>query len=292
LRGRQPLVEKLDFSPKEHPGYKGEDPSRIKLSVVIPARNEGKRIKPTLEDIDKYLEKQPYMYEIIVVDNGSTDDTADVVHSYKDEVEHSAVYVLAEPCPGKGCAVQRGVAKARGDYVVFMDADNATHISEMEKVWPKFEEGYDIVIGSRRLPGSKLAKKQPWIRETMGRASNLLIRMLAVPGIKDTQCGFKVFTKKAAHDIFAVVTIERWGFDIEVLAVARKFGYKIAEVPVTWYHFESENIEGSSYTNTLSDLLSVWKNLVTGKYKKLREEEPHRWACLKEGKDPTCTLKK
>jgi len=282
----------LNFSDKRHPGYEGTDPTKVKLSVVIPAYNEGKRIKPTLEDIDKYLEKQPYMYEIIVVDNGSSDDTSEVVNSYKDEVEHSAAFVLKEPCPGKGCAVQRGIAQTRGEYVVFMDADNATRITEMEKVWPKFEEGFDVVIGSRRMPGSKLSKKQPFIRDFMGRAANLLIQIFAVPGIKDTQCGFKAFSRKAAHDIFSLVTIERWGFDIEVLALARKLGYKVAEIPVTWHHVETELIKGSSYFNTFSDLLKVWWNRLSGKYNKLMETKTERWRCLQEGKEPTCKIKK
>jgi dolichyl-phosphate beta-glucosyltransferase len=284
-------MSELNFSDKRHPGYQGTDPTKVKLSVVIPAYNEGKRIRPTLVDVDKYLEKQPYMYEIIVVDNGSTDDTAAVVAGYRNEVENSAAYVLPEPCPGKGCAVQRGIAKARGEYIVFMDADNATRITEMEKIWPKFEEGYDVVIGSRRIAGSKLSKKQPWVRETLGRLANLLIQILAVWGIKDTQCGFKAFTKKAARDIFSVVTIERWGFDIEVLALARKFGYKIAEVPVTWYHVETELIGGSSYTNTFSDLLKVWWNSLSGKYEKLREQSTERWRCLQAGQEPICKNK-
>lgn len=284
-------MNNLNFSDKRHPGYQGTDPTKVKLSVVIPAYNEGKRIRPTLVDVDKYLEKQPYMYEIIVVDNGSTDNTAEVVASYRNEVENSAAYVLPEPCPGKGCAVQRGIAKARGEYIVFMDADNATRITEMEKVWPKFEEGYDVVIGSRRIAGAKLSKKQPWIRETLGRMANILIQIMAVRGIKDTQCGFKAFTKKSARDIFSVVTIERWGFDIEVLALARKFGYKIAEVPVTWYHVETELIGGSSYTNTFSDLLKVWWNSLTGKYEKLRAQSTERWRRLQAGQEPICKNK-
>lgn len=273
----------LDFSPKIHPGFSGKDKNHVKLSVVIPARNEAKRITPTLIDIDRYLEKQPYMYEIIVVDNGSTDDTAAVVSRYRDQVEHSAVFVLHEPCPGKGCTVQHGVAKCRGDYILFMDADNATRIEEMEKVWPKFEAGYDVVIGSRRIKGARLAKKQPWVREMMGRAGNLMIRMLAVPGISDTQCGFKVFSRLAAQEIFSAITIERWGFDIEVLALARKWGFKIAEIPVTWYHMETELIKGSSYTNTMSDLLRIRRQMKSGLYDRIKGEGlEKRWQKLKE----------
>lgn len=275
----------LDFSPKIHPGFAGKNPEHVKLSVVIPARNEAKRINPTLIDIDRYLQQQPYMYEIIVVDNGSTDGTADVVRKYRDEVEHSAVFVLHEPCPGKGCTVQRGVAQTRGDYILFMDADNATRIEEMEKFWPKFEAGYDVVIGSRRIKGAKLAKKQPLIREIMGRMANLVIRTLAVPGISDTQCGFKALTRKAAHDIFSAITIERWGFDIEVLALARKWGYKIAEVPVTWYHMETDLIKGSSYTNTMSDLLRIRRQMKSGLYDRIKGEGlDQRWQKLKQSR--------
>ncbi|EKD49874.1 MAG: glycosyl transferase family 2 [uncultured bacterium] len=265
-------MSNLNFSDKMHYGYKGSDPNNIKLSVIIPARNEAKRIRPTLKFTDKYLEKQPYMYEIIVVDNESTDNTVDVVKSYKNEVEHSAVYNITA-CPGKGCAVQRGILHSRGDYVVFLDADNSTRIDEMDKAWKKFDEGYDVVIGSRRISGAKIATKQPWIRELAGRVANLMIRVLVVRGITDTQCGFKVFTKKAARDIFSAVTIGRWGFDIEVLALARKWKYKIAEIPVTWHHYETELIKGSSYINTLSDLLKIKWNLITGKYDKLRGDK-------------------
>jgi glycosyltransferase involved in cell wall biosynthesis len=275
----------LDFSPQIHPGFAGKNPTHVKLSVVIPALNEAKRIKPTLIAIDRYLQKQPYMYEIIVVDNGSKDETAAVVHSYRDEVEHSAVFVLKEPCQGKGCTVQRGVAQARGDYVLFMDADNATRIEEMEKVWPKFKEGFDVVIGSRRIKGAKLARKQPWLRELSGRLGNLLIRLIAVPKVRDTQCGFKAFTKKAAHDIFSAVTISRWGFDIEVLALAHHWGYRVAEIPVTWYHMETALIKGSSYTNTLSDLFQVRRQMRTGLYDKIRAHGlEQRWHKLRNGK--------
>lgn len=264
-------VESLDFSSEMHKGMK-PDGKEVKLSVIIPARNESKRIVPTLKEIDSYLEKQPYLYEIIVVDNASTDGTADVVKKYRDVVEHSGVYGIAS-CPGKGCAVQRGIMHARGKYLLFMDADNATKITEIEKAWPKFKQGYDVIIGSRRIKGSVIADKQPFIRELAGRVSNVLIQIMAVPGIKDTQCGFKAFTRESALDIFTAITIERWGFDIEVLAIAKKWKYKIVEIPVTWHHVGSELIKVNSYFNTLSDLIKIRWNLCTGEYEKLRGDK-------------------
>ncbi|MEK9180993.1 MAG: dolichyl-phosphate beta-glucosyltransferase [Patescibacteria group bacterium] len=240
----------------------------IKLSVIIPAFNEEKRIGETLKSVDGYLEKQPYGYEIIVVDNGSNDNTYNVVKKLAEtSVENLKVEIKHEN--GKGGAVQHGIVKhGRGEYVMFMDADNATPVSEIEKFWPYFEKGYSVVIGSRYLGESKVTHKQPLYRIVLSRLSNLLIQFLAVPGIKDTQLGFKVFTRQAASEIFRRLTVFRWGFDMEVLTIARAYGFKIKEVPVLWREQGGSHVPLAAYIQSLRDLLKIKLNVIRGIYKK------------------------
>lgn len=242
---------------------------RPKLSVVIPAYNEEDRIKPTLESIDAYLEKQPYHYEIIVVSDGSCDRTAEVVKEYqKTTVEN--LKLNANPINhGKGFAVKDGIGMSEGEYVVFMDADNATRIEEIGNFWPWFEQGYDVVFGSRYIKGAKMPTKQPWFRRLAGRLSNLLIQLVILPGIKDTQCGFKAFKRDAAQRIFSASRINGWGFDIEILALAKKWGYKMKEVPVTWYEIGGTKLKlVRAMIKTLRELSIIKWNFLTGKYKK------------------------
>ena len=181
-----------------------------KLSVIIPAYNEEKRIAETLKNIDGYLQKQSYDYEIVVVVNNSHDKTVEVVNELeKTTIKKAFAMDLKEG--GKGNAVKRGLLeKATGDIVMFMDADNATPISEIEKFLPYFEQGFDVVIGSRYTNPDLVKVHQPFYRIVLSRMSNLLIQVLAVPGIKDTQLGFKAFTSKAANEIFPLVTVLRW----------------------------------------------------------------------------------
>ena len=242
----------------------------IKLSVVIPAYNEEKRIAKTLEDIDKYLKKQNYGYEIIVVDNHSNDRTCEIVKQYGEtSVENLVTLCLSKSVGAKGSAVRLGIKDyAKGDYVVFMDADNATPISEIEKFWPYLEAGkFQVVIGSRYVNESNVTRKQPFYRILLSRLSNLLIQFLAVPGIKDTQLGFKAFTKKAAKDIFSLVTIPGWGFDMEVLTIARRHGYKIKEVGVLWREQGGSHVPLRAYLQSLMDLFRIKFNMLSGKYR-------------------------
>jgi dolichyl-phosphate beta-glucosyltransferase len=242
---------------------------RPKLSVVIPAYNEEDRIRPTIESIDAYLEKQPYAYEVIVVSDGSTDRTVEVVKEYQ-RATMKELKLNANPINhGKGFAVRDGIGMAEGEYIVFMDADNATRIEEIENFWPWFDKGYDVVFGSRYIKGAKMPVKQPWFRRLAGRLSNLLIQAVILPGIKDTQCGFKAFRRDAARRIFSVSRIDGWGFDIEILALAKKFGYKIKEVPVTWYEIAGTKLKlVRAMIRTLRELLVIKWNFMTGKYKK------------------------
>ncbi len=239
-----------------------------KLSVVIPAYNEEKRIAETLKDIDGYLEKQSYDYEIVVVVNNSKDKTFEVVQELeKTTVQKAIAMNLTEG--GKGNAVRRGILeKASGDVVMFMDADNATPISEIEKFLPYFDKGYDVVIGSRYTNPDLVKVKQPFYRILLSRLSNLLIQFLAVPGIKDTQLGFKAFTSKAAKDIFPLVKVLRWGFDMEVLTIALAKGYKIKEVGVSWTEHGGGHVPLKAYIESLFDLFKIKFRSLSGQYKK------------------------
>lgn len=244
-------------------------PNQIKLSVVIPAYNEGKRIEKTLGSIDKYLKKQNYNYEIIVVANNCTDNTNEIVKNYKNSVANLRLMDLKNRISGKGGAVREGFLKeAKGSYIMFMDADNATKISELDHFWPQISEGFEVVIGSRDVKGAKVVVPQVWYKELAGKLGNILIRIVAVPGIHDTQCGFKLFSKKAVEKIFPEQKLGGWGFDIEILALARRYGFKIKEESVMWYNAEGSKVSLSDYLKVFIDLFKVRWWLWMGKYKK------------------------
>ena len=239
--------------------------NEIYLSVVIPAYNEEKRIKNTLLDVDKFLSAQNYSYEIIVIDDGSKDGTVDLVRNLSKNIKNLRVVDNKENY-GKGYVVRQGLMSAQGKFRLFMDADNATTIDQVKNFLPFFERGYEVVIGDRDLKESQIKKRQPFYKEILGDMGNLLIRVLAVPGIKDTQCGFKCFSAKFVEKIFPRLKINRWGFDIEILALARKYGYKIKTVPVVWINNEKSKVSISGYVNTLKELFQIKWNMVSGKY--------------------------
>jgi dolichyl-phosphate beta-glucosyltransferase len=236
-----------------------------KLSVIVPAYNEEKRIEKTLLDIDSYLEKQNYDYEIIVVDNNSNDHTTDVVKNLAQTTVENA-RVVTEPTKGKGAAVKRGMIEAIGEYSVFMDADDATPISEIERFWPHLESGIEVVIGSRYQDPSTVKIKQPFYRILLSRMSNILIQVVLIPHIKDTQCGFKAFKSTAAKEIFKHVTIFGWAFDMELLAIALKLSYRIKEVPVSWEEHGGSHVPLKAYIQSLIDLFKIKWRALTGHY--------------------------
>jgi dolichyl-phosphate beta-glucosyltransferase len=206
---------------------------RPHVSIIIPAKNEETRLPPTLRVIGEYLAAQPFSAEVIVVDDGSTDGTWRVVQdAYSAGVPLRLVHY--ECNRGKGFAVRAGVAKAQGDLVLFTDADNSTPIEELAKLRGAIEAGADLAIGSRACAGADLAVHQPLYREMLGRCFNLAVRALAVPGIADTQCGFKLFTRAVAEDVFPRLTVDRFSFDVELIYLACRRGYRVAEVPVHW----------------------------------------------------------
>jgi len=241
---------------------------KIYLSVIIPAYNEEKRISNTLLDIDKYLSKQDYSYEIIVVSDGSKDKTAGIVNKFSDLIKNLRL-IDNKDNHGKGWVVRQGMLEAKGKYRVFMDADNATTIDHFEKMIPLFKQGFEVVIGSRDkkdAQGAKQAVAQSFLKRQLGNFGNILIQLLAVSGIWDTQCGFKAFTNKATNDIFKRCLINRWGFDIEALAVARKLNYKIGIIPVNWVNDPHSKVSLKGYLNTFRELFKIKWNLIIHKY--------------------------
>lgn len=236
-----------------------------KLSVIIPAYNEERRIEKTLRDVDNYLRKQNYEYEIIVVDNHSNDHTAEIVRKLA-ETSVQELKLSERHVKGKGATVQAGIFESQGQYCVFMDADNATPISEIEKFWPYLEEGIEVVIGSRYLDSSLVKIRQPFYRIVMSRLSNTLIQLMLIPHIKDTQCGFKAFHTIAAKKIFGIITIFGWAFDMELLAIALKLSYRIKEVPVSWEEHGGSHVPLKAYIQSLVDLFKIKWNALTGKY--------------------------
>lgn len=204
------------------------------LSVVLPAYNEEKRLGDTLRIVSEYLCRRFERSELIVVNDGSQDRTSAVVESFvRDQV---SLRLIAYPANrGKGYAVRTGVLAAKGEMVLFSDADLSTPIEEVETLLAAVEKGADVAIGSRAAPGAQLLVRQPWYRELAGRSFNRLAQRLT-PGIRDTQCGFKLFRREAAHEIFGRVKEDGFGFDAEVLHVAVRLGYPVAEVPVRWVH--------------------------------------------------------
>ncbi len=210
------------------------------LSVVVPAFNEEQRIGTTLEQICEYLSRQPYSWEIVLVDDGSQDKTVAVAR--QSMAGRSLHTVSHESNQGKGAAIKHGMVAARGQVRLFSDADLSTPIEEVSRLLQALEEGYDIAIGSRGLKESRIELHQAWYREMMGRIFNLMVRLLVLGGIKDTQCGFKLFTAQAAQSLFPLQSMQGFAFDVEILLRARQKGFKIKEVPVRWINSPESRI--------------------------------------------------
>ena len=239
---------------------------KIHLSVIIPAYKEAKRVSATLLDMDKYLSKQKYSYEIIIINDGSPDNTAQVVEKLQELVKNLRV-IDNKRNNGKGYVVKQGMLEAKGKYRLFMDADNSTTIDHLDKFWPFIDKGYDIIIGSIEVKGAKIEENAAWYRRWLGRIAKVVIRIIAgLWEIHDSQRGFKLFSEKVAKQIFPRQTLMRWGFDFEILALAKKLNFKIKEVPVNW-----KNPPGSvtlmSYFRTFGELLKIRWNFWTDKYK-------------------------
>lgn len=243
------------------------------LGVVIPAYNEEQRIRPTLERVAEYFAAQPYTWQVTVVSDGSSDKTNAIVESFASE--HPQFSLLAyHPNRGKGYAVRQGILASAGDMVLFSDADLATPIEETEKLLAHMKEGADVAIGSRPLQESRLEKRQPLYREMLGRLFNKAVQLLAIRGIADTQCGFKMFTRDAAQEVFRRCRLDGFSFDFEALMIARDLGYRIDEIPIRWAHQEGSKVvllrDGP---RMLRDLVKL---RLSGKRSRLIEREPQR----------------
>ena len=209
------------------------------LSLIVPAYNEERRLPRTLRSIRRFLATQPYQAEVIVVDDGSGDDTARLVA--RRAIRWPALRLVATPHRGKGHAVRAGLLASRGEYCFLCDADLSMPVSELVKFVPPRRDGQEIVIGSREAPGAH-RYGEPHHRHLMGRVFNMLVRLLALPGVQDSQCGFKCLPGELARRLATTLTIEGWGFDVELLYVARLWGRQIVEQPIEWYYAPSSRI--------------------------------------------------
>ncbi len=248
-----------------------DEPSTAKAqalaySIIIPAYNEGDRVTVTLEKVLAYVEGRGWDAEVIVVNDGSRDHTADIVRRYADK--NSRLLLLENPGNrGKGYSVRNGMMHARGEILLFSDADLSSPIEEMEKLLGALREGADVAIGSRWVRSDLQTQRQPLMRQLFGRTFNLLLRMTLGLTFKDTQCGFKAFTRRAADVIFPLQSIERWGFDPELLFLAKKFKFKVVEVPVTWAHAEGSRISPlRDGIKMFQEMLKIRWNAICGKY--------------------------
>jgi glycosyltransferase involved in cell wall biosynthesis len=214
------------------------------LSIIIPAYNEAERIPQTLIDMDKRLSGVDYSYEILVVNDGSKDGTASVVKNMAKMVKNLKLIDLRDNV-GKGGAVKQGMLLATGKIRLFTDADNSTSIDQFEKMIPLFKDGYGVVIGSRAVKGAQLDPPEPFYRQVIGKTLNLLVQLFLLPGIWDTQCGFKAYTDEAAEKIFIKSSISGWGFDVESLALAIRLGYRVKEIPVHWVNDTRSHVKFS-----------------------------------------------
>jgi dolichyl-phosphate beta-glucosyltransferase len=236
------------------------------LSIIIPAYNEARRLPTSLEQVDRFVAAQSYPIEVIVVNNNSRDATPQIAQDFA--AAHPYTRVLHQPRQGKGAAVQLGMLDGRGDYLFICDADLSMPVEEINKFLPPAVDSYDVAIASREVVGARRID-EPQYRHLMGRVFNLIVRVLAIPGIQDTQCGFKVFRREVARDVFALQTIDGWGFDVEVLFIALKHGYKMIEVPITWYYRPQSRISPlKDSINMVLEVLKVRRNGWRGKYDK------------------------
>jgi len=226
------------------------------LSIVIAAYNEENRIGESLLKIKRYFDGQDADYEIIVVDDGSTDNTRQVSADYKSEITN--LKIISYPVnKGKGYALRQGVFASKGDAVLLTDADLSTPIDELARLLPLIsDQQCDVVIGSRALEPNKILKKQPWWRQGMGKTFNRIVKLLVLDGFNDTQCGFKLFSGEAAKSLFKNARIDRFAYDVEILAFAKKNGYRISEMPVRWIN------SAESKVNPIFDSLQMFFDLI------------------------------
>ena len=242
------------------------------LSLIIPAYNEAERLPPSLEQIHAFLSKQPFSAEIIVVENGSTDGTYAIVERLQKQIAN--LKLLHEDTPGKGWAVRQGMLAARGEFRFICDADLSMPIEEVARFLPPALNNMPIAIASREAPGA-VRYDEPEYRHLIGRAFNSMVRLMLLPGLQDTQCGFKCFRADAAEAVFPLVTIRGWTFDVEALFIARKMGYAIIEVPIPWRYYPRSRVKVLRDSLQMGmDLLRIRLNALKGIYKRGQHAQP------------------
>jgi dolichyl-phosphate beta-glucosyltransferase len=233
------------------------------LSIVVPAYNEGKVLKANLEKIITYLKSKKYTWEIVVVDDGSRDNTFKIAKTLSNNGVKAYVLPLNQ---GKGGALKEGFDKANGEYVIFMDADLSVPLKNIDIFLSELRK-YKVVIGSRRLSGSNIVVHQPFFRESMGRVFTLLTKIVTSTNLADYTCGFKGFEKNAGKKIFAQSKIKRWSYDAEIMFLAHKFGYKIKQIPVEWFNRVDSRVRLSDAVITsFLDLIKIRVYDLLGKY--------------------------
>lgn len=225
----------------------------VSLSIVIPAYNEATRLPATLSRLTTYLAQQPWDWEIRVVDDGSSDGTADV--AAQAAASEPRIVAQREPHRGKGGAVRAGLLAARGAYRFMCDADLSMPPEELPRFLPPLLDGFDVAIGSREGQGARRVG-EPWRRHVIGRVFNRVIQLLVIRGVEDTQCGFKMFTAEAAERIFPRTTLDGWAFDVEVLGLARVMKMRVVEVPIEWHH------RSESQVSPLRDGVAMFADLL------------------------------
>ncbi len=247
------------------------------LSIIIPAYNEEGRIGKTLERIYSYMHAKPYQWELLVIDNGSTDGTRRLVEEYAEKIKNLRLVEFRSH--GKGWAVKQGMLAAQGDYRLFTDADNSTDISELDQLLPWATHGADVVISSRKKEGAIIVEKQPFYRVWLGKLFPLLVKMLIpqVRDIQDTQNGFKIFSRRAAEKIFPHQTIYYWAFDVEILALAKIFGFKMKEIGITWKNDDQSKMNMKGMIRAACEVVLTKLHLLTFDLEKLRRaRDNHR----------------
>ncbi|HZY44938.1 MAG TPA: dolichyl-phosphate beta-glucosyltransferase [Anaerolineae bacterium] len=232
----------------------------------MPAYNEEQRLPDSLAQVDRFVTAQNYPIEVIIVNNNSRDNTLKIAQDFA--ASYAYTRVLNEPRQGKGAAVRKGMLNGNGEYLFICDADLSMPIEQVNKFLPPVIDRYDVAIASREIKGAQRIG-EPQYRHLMGRVFNLIVRVLAIPHIQDTQCGFKVFQRNAARDVFALQTIDGWGFDVEVLFIALKRKYKLIEVPITWYYKPQTKISPiRDSMKMVFEVLKVRRNGWRGQYDK------------------------
>ena len=233
------------------------------LSIIIPAHNEANRLPDSLEQVFNFLEKQPYTAEVIVVENGSSDQTLSIAQSFAEQHLNMRVFQTER---GKGAAVKRGLLEAKGDYRFMCDADLSMPIGEISKFIPPELNNFDIAIASREAKGA-VRYDEPRYRHLGGRAINFLVQLFILPGLNDTQCGFKCFSAKVVEDIGKLQTLNGWSFDIELLYIARRRKYRIQEIPIHWVHHPETKVSAvRDALRMIQDIFRIRANALRGLY--------------------------